>query len=155
MKSRSLTLTTGVCLMAMIAFPMIALAEPGEMMHVSISGKVQMSDPPMTTSIPAIDRDVCSPKQVDVRHLMNETSHNKNCSYTNYKQIGDSVSFHYACTGEQQLDGDGTFTVEGGSMHGKVHAKMDMHGMQMVTDMTYTGTRTGATCQYTPPKSNP
>ncbi|HEV2608509.1 MAG TPA: DUF3617 family protein, partial [Xanthomonadaceae bacterium] len=127
-----------------------------DMMHMTINGKVQISNPPMSMAIPSISKDVCSPKQVDVRSLVTQSSRNKDCSYTNYKQDGNTVSFHYACTGDkQQLDGDGSFTIQSGGVHGTIHANSSMHGQATIVDMTYEGTHTGATCDYTRPKSAP
>ena len=145
-----------VCVCALIAVPAIAVAEPGDMMRMTINGKVQISNPQMSMAIPSISKDVCSPKQVDVRSLVTQSSRNKECAYTNYKQDGNTVSFHYACTGDkQQLDGDGSFTIQSGGVHGTIHANSSMHGQATVVDMTYEGSRTGASCEYTPPKSAP
>ncbi len=141
------------CAFAPIAVPALALAEPGDMMHMTISGKVQITNPPMSVAIPSISKDVCSPKAVDVRSLVNETSRNKNCTYTNYKQDGGTVSFHYACNGDkQQLDGDGSFTLDANGVHGTIHANSSMHGQATTVDMSYQGARTGASCDYTAPK---
>ncbi|HTD29801.1 MAG TPA: DUF3617 family protein [Xanthomonadaceae bacterium] len=154
MNRRALRSTLATCLLMSIAIPSLALADPGDMMHMSISGKVQVSNPPMSIAIPSINKDVCSPKQVDVRTLVTETSRNKNCTYSNYKQDGNTISFHYACNGDkQQLDGDGSFTIQSGGVHGTIHANSSMHGQATTVDMTYEGSRTGASCEYTPPKA--
>jgi len=141
------------CISTLIAFPALALAEPGEMMHMTMSGTVRIANPPMSMAMPSISKDVCSPKQVDVRHLVTQTSRNKDCTYTNYKQDGNTVSFHYACTGDRQLDGDGSFTIQSGGVRGTIHANGNMHGQATTVDLTYEGTRSGASCDYTPPKS--
>ena len=140
------------CASALIAVPALAVAEPGDMMHMTISGKVQIANPPMSVAVPSFSKDVCSPKVVDVRSLVNETSRNKNCTYTNYKQDGGTVSFHYSCNDKQQLDGDGSFTMDAGGVHGTIHANSSMHGQATTVDMNYQGTHTGASCDYTPPK---
>ena len=75
-----------VCGLCLIALPMIAFADPGEMMHVTVSGKVQVSNPPMSMAIPAINKDVCTPKQLDIRSVVTDTSRHKNCTYSNYKR---------------------------------------------------------------------
>ena len=139
--------------LALLATASAAIAEPGDMMHMTISGKMQISEPAMAMAIPTFNKDVCSPKQVDVRNLMTETSRNKQCAYTNYKQVGNTVSFHYTCSGAQQLDGDGSFTIEGNGVQGTIHANGDMHGSKTVVDMRYEGTRTSTSCDYTPPKA--
>ena len=155
MSIRSIRLAAA-CVSALFAIPALAIAEPGEMMHVTMSGKVQIANPPVSMSMPSISKDVCSPKQIDVRPLVTQTSRNKDCAYSNYKQDGNTVSFHYACTGEkQQLDGDGNFTVQAGGVRGTIHANSSMHGQATTVDMTYEGTHTGASCEYTPPRSAP
>ena len=40
-------------------------------------------------------------------------------------------------------------------MHGTIHANSSMHGMSTIVDMTYQGTHTGASCEYTAPKPAP
>jgi hypothetical protein len=146
----------GACVLALVALPTLALADPGDLVHMTISGKVQIANPPMSVAIPSISRDVCSPKQIDVRALVNETSRNKNCVYTNYAQVGTTVSFHYACSSDKtQLDGDGSFTLGANGVHGTIHANSSAHGQATVLDMTYEGTRTGGSCDYTPPKTAP
>ena len=146
----------GACVLALVAFPTLAIADTGDLVHMTISGKVQMTSPPMSIAIPSISRDVCSPKQIDVRALVNQTSRNKNCTYSNYSQVGGTVSFHYVCTDEKmQLDGDGSFTVTATGVQGTIHANSSMHGQATVVDMTYEGTRTGGSCDYTPPKTSP
>jgi len=140
---------------AMIAIPGLAFADPGEMMHMTISGKIQISNPPMSMAIPTISKDVCSPKVVDVREIVTDTSRNKDCSYTNYKQDGNTVSFHYACTGDKQLEGEGSFTIQAGGISGTIHANSNMHGQAAVMDLTYAGSRTGTSCDYAPPHAAP
>ena len=61
MNRRALRSTLATCLLMSIAIPSLALADPGDMMHMSISGKVQVSNPPMSIAIPSINKDVCSP----------------------------------------------------------------------------------------------
>ena len=141
--------------LALIAVPCLAFADPGDMLHMEVSGKVQISNPPMSIAIPAISKDVCSPRQIDVRSLVTQSSRNKQCTYSNYKQDGNGVSFHYACTGDkQQLDGDGSFTIDAGGVHGTIHANSSMHGQATVVDMTYRGTRTGQACESTSPAAS-
>ncbi|MEO5596861.1 MAG: DUF3617 family protein [Lysobacteraceae bacterium] len=138
---------------ALIAVPALAHAEPGQMMHMSVTGKVQLEDPPIKMEIPAISKDVCSPKEIDVRHLMTETSRNMDCTYSDYKQEGKTVRFHMACAGSTQMDGDASFTMDNGGVHGTVHAKSNTHGQATVVDMQYTGITSGTACEYTPPKA--
>lgn len=138
---------------ALIAVPALASAEPGQMMHMTVTGKVQVENPPIKMDIPVISKDVCSPKEIDVRNLMTETSRNKDCAYSDYKQVGKTVTFRYTCTGTTQLDGNGSFTMDNGGVYGTVHAKSNTHGQATVVDMQYTGTTSGTTCEYTPPKA--
>jgi hypothetical protein len=91
MNPHALRNSLAACLLASVALPALAIAEPGDVMHMTINGHVQVSNPPIAMALPPIEKDVCSPKQVDVRHLMTETSRNKQCAYTNYKQVGNTV----------------------------------------------------------------
>ncbi len=137
----------------LIALPALAQAEPGQVMHMTVTGKVQVENPPIKMDIPVISKDVCSPKEIDVRNLMTETSRNKDCAYSDYKQVGTTVTFRYTCTGATQLDGDGSFTMDNGGVYGTVHAKSNMHGQATIVDMKYSGTSSGTACEYTPPKT--
>ncbi len=139
----------------LIAIPLLAHAEPGQMMHMTVTGNVQVENPPIKMGIPVVSKDVCSPKEIDVRNLMTETSRNKDCAYSDYKQDGKTVTFRYTCTGATQLDGNGSFTMNNGGVYGTVHAKSNMRGQSSVVDMKYTGTSSGTVCEYTPPQASP
>ncbi|MBS0212102.1 MAG: DUF3617 family protein [Proteobacteria bacterium] len=139
---------------AAIAIPTCAVAEPGTMMHTTINTHVQMTDPPMSMNTPAVSVDACGPAHVDVRDVMAHAGDNRTCSFSAYKTTASGASYHYACDSKHgHVEGDATFAVTAGGFHGSSHGTSNMGGHAMVVDATYSGTTTGKSCDYTPPKA--
>ena len=136
------------CAFALVVAPLAAHAEPGNQMRMTISAKVQM--PGMgTLPVHSHTMETCaSARKPDPRQMMQK---NTDCTTSNYKQDGDTVSFHMACTKPMPMNGDVRFTLPiNGNVHGTMHLTADQDGKQMVFDTTYDGERIGA-CNYTPP----
>ncbi|MBS0193288.1 MAG: DUF3617 family protein [Proteobacteria bacterium] len=140
-------------LLAAFALPAVALAEPGVMMHTTISTHVQMTDPPMSMNTPTVSVDACAPSHIDVRDVIAHSGDNRQCSFSEFKPTAGGATYHYTCDGKHgHIEGDATFTMSAGGYHGKTHGTSNMSGHAMTVDATYSGTPTGTTCEYTPPK---
>ncbi len=138
--------------LALIATPLLAQTEPGNLMKVTVTSKMQM---PGMANMPArtSSETVCtSVKKPDPRQLMKK---NKNCTVSNYQQAGGTISYHMACTGRMQMSGDGKFEMlSGGNVRGQIqmHMANSAGGRTMSMKMSYDGQRIGS-CEYTPPKA--
>ena len=144
-------------LLALTAFclPALAYAEPGDMMHMSASIKMQMAG--MQVNIPpqTFNKDICVSKQHDARDIVRQSQRNKTCTVTDYKLSGAGGSFHYACSGEMQVAGDGSFEAKaGGGSHVAINAAGNIHGQPMQMNMSFDTTPSGASCDYTPPAAS-
>lgn len=143
------------CIVAAIAFatvPTLAMAEPGNMMKITVTTKVDV--PGLPSSMPAQTHTVneCTGKTMpDPRSFMKER---KQCKVTNYHKVGDTIGYHVDCSGDVQMAGDASFTFHNdSSVQGKIKMAGNTHGQQMAMDMTYNGVRTGS-CDYTPPSAH-
>jgi len=131
---------------AMLAASGVSRAEPGDMMHMNISSKVQVGG--MAINAPAISHDACVPRDRDPGKFVNrKSSHGGNCTVSDVKRVGDSWTMHYACTGDMTFQGDGKFSAGGAGMKGEIHATGNVHGQPLTVDISYAGTPTGATCE--------
>ncbi|HWU75578.1 MAG TPA: DUF3617 family protein [Rhodanobacter sp.] len=141
----------GLCVLWMIALPATA-SEPGNMMkmttttHMSMSGMPAMG--PMTHSM-----NVCtSAQKPDPTQMM---KNEKDCTVSNYRKVGDTISYHMECRGHMQMSGDGKFQIlPSHGIHGSMHVDGNAGGQPMTMDMAFDGQRIGA-CDYTPPKPAP
>jgi hypothetical protein len=141
-------------LLAVAAIPALAVAEPGDMMHMTASIKIQVANAPVNIPAQAFNRDICVSKQHDVRDVVKQSQRNKACTVSGYKLSGMSGSFHYACSGAMQVAGDGSFTAKAdGGSHVTISAAGNANGQAMQMNMTFDTTPAGATCDYTPPAS--
>ncbi len=147
MNLRRILTPSALCLIALSAAPLLAHAEPGNRMKMTISMKMQMPGMDMPASSHTMQSCV-SAKKPDPRQMMQK---NKDCTTSDYKEVGDTVSFHMACTGPMPMNGAMTFRIAAdGGVHGTTHMTSTTEGQAMVMDTTYEGQRIGA-CEYTPP----
>ena len=125
--------------------------QPGNMMRMTVTTKIQMSGLPSSMPPQTHTTNVCTPKtKPDPRTLIKQQ---KMCKYSDFKQSGDSASYHVVCGPPMQMTADATASFSSqanGDMRGKVHIAGVTHGQPMQMDMTYDGVRTGS-CDYTPP----
>lgn len=144
------SLVRSCCLGLLVLFTSAAYAQsqPGNMMKMTISMKMQI---PGMGSVPAqtVTQNVCTAKDPDMRAMMEEQ---KDCAITNYKKVGNVVSYHVTCGGNSPtMSGDAQFELRpDGSINGSIKATTNMSGQSVAMDMTYAGVRTGS-CEYTPP----
>ena len=141
--------TLRTCAFALITLPALAFAEPGDMMHMTVTSQINM--PGMQMAPHAHSSDVCTSRQHDARELAKSSSSRpRDCTYTNYKASAGSASFHMTCTGETPMEGDGDFKFSAAGSQGKIHMTMQNDGHPMTMDVSIDARRTGA-CEYTPP----
>jgi hypothetical protein len=152
----SLTRTTlRLCAFALIAAPALAAAEPGDMMHMSVTSQVSMANAPVAIPPQTHSNDVCMSHKHDARDMARmSSSRPRECTYSNYKVSKNSASFHMSCAGDQPMEGDATFGATAAGSHGTMHMNMQNQGQPMTVDVTIDATRTG-TCDYTPPPPPP
>jgi hypothetical protein len=148
--------TLAICLLTTIAIPALALAEPGDMMHMTVGIKMQMANAPVNIPAQSFSKDICVSKQHDARDVVAQSQRNKNCSVSNYKMTASGGGFHYVCTGNMQLEGDGSFAMTaGGGAHVTISTAGNVHGQPVSANFTIDTTPTGAACEYTPPAAAP
>jgi hypothetical protein len=143
--------TFAACLLLSITMPAIALADPGIMVHSTVT--ISMAGAPVTMPPRTITKDQCAPTQhPDVRALVQRGGRNQNCTFPNYKDEGNAISFHMSCSGNPPIEADAHFTYKGdGNVSGSTHAETNMGGQKMTVETTYAQTPTGASCDYTAP----
>jgi hypothetical protein len=162
MTPRPLRYTLASCLLLSFVVPTVAFADPGETVHMDGSVKFQMSSVAMSMPATKYSKDLCVPKQTkhdlsDVQGMLQHSQDKRhNCTVSNFKIEGTSASLHYSCTGDAQLEGDGTFSVKpSGGSQGAVHTSGNVHGQPVTVDFSYDFTPSGAACEYSPPKTTP
>lgn len=146
MKMIAVLAASGMCASALLVAPASAQSEPGNMMNVTSTVKMQMSGmsvPPQTHTT-----EVCaSAKKPDPREMLKQL---KDCTISDFVQDGDSTSYHMVCQGRMPMVGDAHFAMHAdGSTEGSVHTTSNAAGRSMVMDMAIHGERVGS-CQYTP-----
>lgn len=142
--------TAPAALLSLLALPALALADPGVMMHMNSSVKMQM--PGMAMPPQAYSQEICVPEHHDVRDAMQHSRRNKDCTISNYQITAAGGSFHYVCGGQMPMQGDAHFTPRSdGGAQVTIDMSGDMHGQPMTMQMHIDTTPTGASCSYTPP----
>lgn len=142
-----------VCL-ALASLPSLAMAEPGQMLHVTTTMTMHMTNMPMAMPPRVVNTTVCLGKQHDVRDVVQRSHDGRHgdCTISDYTVSGTSGSFNYACSGQMAMTGRGTFAAKAG---GGSHVTIDMNSTggehPMAMTMSIDSTPIGATCDYTPP----
>lgn len=135
----------GLCAFALFVSPAWGQADSGDMMKVNITMKMQISG---GRDIPArtVTKDVCTSKDRDMRSMVQRQ---KNCAVSDYRKVGNVVSYHMACGGNPPtMTGDAHFELlPGGGVKGTFRSNSNMRGKTFVMDMTYAGEPTGS-CDY-------
>jgi hypothetical protein len=138
--------------LALVALPALAIAEPGDMMHMTASIQMQISSTKVNIPPQSFSKDICVSKQHDARDIVTQSQRNKTCVVSDYKFAGTSGTFRYVCSGEMQLQGDGSFQIKsGGGSHVAINTSGNVHGQPMSMSLTFEATPSGASCDYTPP----
>ena len=138
-----------LCALALLATTAAAQSDSGNMMKMTTTTRMTMPGMaamgPMTHTM-----NVCtSAKKPDPSTMMRNR---KDCTVSAYKQSGNTISYHMACSGQMQMSGDGRFTMlSDGNMKGEMHVQGSTGSGAMKMDMTFDGVRTGS-CDYTPSK---
>lgn len=133
-----------------IALPAFA-SEPGNLMKVTSSVHMQMAGAPAMAPMQHTQTVCSAVKHPDPRDIMRNGGQ---CQVSDYKLIGNTVSYHVECGAPMHMRGDGKFTLLGNDgIHGTVHMTADFNGQHMQSDMTIDGTRLGS-CDYTPPAAH-
>ncbi len=137
------------CAVALLFTPMLALAEPGYEMQMTTSMKMQLPSgamPPQTHT-----SKVCtSAKKPDMSQIMKG---NKTCTISNYKQVGNNVSYHTVCDQGIHMQGDTRMQFQtGGGIHGQTQMVSTSPGQKTSMDVSFDGKRIGS-CDYKPPKA--
>lgn len=132
---------------ALCALPAFA-SEPGNLMKVASSVRMQMAGMPAMAPMHSTQTVCSAARHPDPRDTMRNGAQ---CTVSDYKLVGNTVSYHVACGAPAPMRGDGTFTLLANSgIHGVMHMSGDAGGHSMQMDMTVDGTRVGS-CDYTPP----
>lgn len=146
MNTSAILAASCLCALALLVRPAAAQSEPGNMMKVTSTVKMQMSG--MSMPARTSTAEVCtSATKPDPRELVKQQ---KDCTISQFVQDGDSTSYHMVCQGRLPMVGDARFAMHAdGSTEGSVHSISQAPGRTIVMDLTIHGKRTGA-CQYTP-----
>lgn len=148
MKSQSNAILCTVCAIAIAAIVMPACAsEPGNLMKVTSSMHMQMAGAPAMAPMQHTQTVCSAVKHPDPRDVMRNGGQ---CRVSDYKMIGNTVSYHVTCGAPTHMSGDGKFTLLANSgIHGVMRMSGNAGGQSMQMDMTVDGTRVGS-CDYTP-----
>ncbi len=147
--------TLGLCCLALLAASLPATdasaSEPGNMMKMHVTSRMQVPGVPFQMPPITHNQEVCvSAKKPDPRDM---TKQNKDCKVTDYKESGNTVSYRMACTGDVQMNGEGSYEMlDGGGVRGTLHFTGSSRGESVTMDMNYEGERIGS-CDYTPPQA--
>lgn len=138
-----------LCAFAMVTTPGLAASEAGNMMKMTVTVTVNMAGLPLNLPPTTHTQDVCtSAKKPDPREL---TRQQKDCRLTDYKEVGNTISYRLQCDGKMQMTGEGSLeTQTNGNLRGTMHLAGTTNGQAMAMDVAYDGQRTGS-CDYQPP----
>jgi hypothetical protein len=149
----SIRICAAVCASTLVVVPALAIAEPGDMLHMVITKNVQLAAAPGAPPI-ILRKDVCLSKEHDPRELSRIAQRDVVCTISNYKQVfdqdGNSTKFHETCSGPTQ--GNASFTMELGGVHGQIHVDGKLNGQTVSIDTTIDGAVTGR-CDFKPPRA--
>jgi hypothetical protein len=131
---------------ALFSLPALA-SEPGNMMKITSSMHMQMAGMPAMAPMHYTQTVCTAAKHPDPRDTMRNGAQ---CRVTDYKKIGNTISYDVTCGPPMQMTGDGKFTLlPNAGTHGVMHMSGNAGGQSMQMDMTVDGTRVGS-CDYTP-----
>lgn len=143
--------STSLAVALALCAPLAIASEPGNLMHTTSTMHMQMPGvpamPPRTHT-----QTVCvAARHPDPRDMMHNGGQ---CHISNYKMVGNTVSYHVECGAPMHMNGDGKFTLlANDGIHGSVHMTANIDGQHMQSDMTIDATKVGS-CDYTPPSSH-
>lgn len=149
MNIRILVPLVAACGLALVTAP-AAASEPGNMMKMTTTTHMSMAGMPAMGPM-AHTMNVCtSAKKPDPTAAM---KNQKECTFSNYQAVGDTISYHAVCAGHMQMSGDAKFQIlPDQGIRGRIHFVGNNGGHPMTMDMDFDGQRIGG-CDYTPPKS--
>ncbi|GAB3786149.1 DUF3617 domain-containing protein [Dyella agri] len=118
----------------------------GKLIEVSQTVTIQMQSmavPPQTMS-----RKICTaPDKFDPQALLQEGS---DCSISDYRENGSTITFHVACTSPHLVAAEGVLHRHAdGGIDGSMHAAMTAVGRPVAVETTYQGRPVGS-CDYKP-----
>ena len=140
----------GLLILAACAGPALAWGAAGNLMKLDIATHVQMAGMAnMPTS--TLQRQICTAAgKPDPRQFV---QHDGSCIVSNYRQVGQTISYHMACKGPAQASGDGRFELLGqGNFRGQLEMSSQAGGHAIQMQTTYSGQRVGS-CTYVPSKA--
>ncbi len=134
--------------LCLVCLPVVA-TEQGNLMKMTSTVRMQMAGMPAGMGPMTHTVNVCtSASKPDLSRAMKNA---KDCTISDYRQSGDTISYHLSCSGAVQLSGDGKFQrSDNGDIHGSMHMAGQSAGHAMTMDTRIDGTRIGS-CDYTPP----
>lgn len=139
-----------VIILALCA-PLAIASEPGNLMHTTSTVHVQMPGMPAMPPRSHTQTVCVAARHPDPRDMLRNS---KQCQVTDYKRVGNTVSYHMQCTAPMAMTGDGKFTLlANDGLHGTVHMTANFDGQHMQSDMTFDASKVGS-CDYTPPPAN-
>jgi hypothetical protein len=101
-----------------------------------------MTMPPMKTTQCITKEDAADPQKAMVSPGGRGTAPG-DCKVTNYKTVGNTVSWDMACSGAQPVSGHAEFTYTADTYNGTMTANMARGGQPMDMNMKYSGKRLG------------
>lgn len=100
-----------------------------------------MTMPPIKTTQCITKEDAADPQKA--MPTSGRGSAPSDCKISNYKTVGNTVSWDMACTGAQPMTGHSEFTYTADSYTGVMTANMARGGQGMAMNMKYSGKRLG------------
>lgn len=137
-----------LCALALIATPLLANSQAGNLMKLTVSSSMQI--PGMAKLPPhTFTKEVCtSVSKPDPRQLLKQS---KQCVISNYHQTGSTITYHMNCSGRMAMSGDGSFQqLPGGHVTGEMRMTSQVGQQTMTMQTRYHGERLKS-CVYTPP----
>ena len=139
-------LLLALCTVALEVVSWPVWAAPGNLMEMTTTTTMKMAGMPAIQPQTHTTRICTSAAKPDARDLV---PHRKDCRVSDYRQSGDTVSYHMSCAGKMEMQGDTRLRMSGdGSVHGTVHMTAADAGHPMVMDSVFDGKRIGK-CDYT------
>jgi hypothetical protein len=137
--TRPIGLICGLASVALVAFtvPPALAQEKGDQYEVTV--KMEIKGMPM--AMPARTTQLCVAK--NARDEAFVPRKDGECSITDSKKVGNTVTYRIQCTGKESLVGDGQITYAGDSYTGRMHMTGTGGGQPFDMTQTYTGRKIG------------
>jgi hypothetical protein len=99
--------------------------------------------PPMTMTQCVTKEEAADPSKAIPRNPNGRGAMPPDCKVSDYKTVGNKVSWSMKCEGQNPMTGSGEFTYTGDTYTGVMKMNMERNGQPMAMTMKYTGKRLG------------